>query len=460
MSTQTCVKLIGLLFMVCFADTSLAKKTISAQPGEAEKISEYSSFVIQAILEDMGLSLDDNTKKDRVDNKKKPPKPDDIIPKPVPPPQPEPTPEPKPVPQPEPKPEPDRDEESVKKRKKDENNRFAKARQRFQKRYDAVIERWNERYEQARNEWQKANEEYREEEDKLSAQTYDFSSVLESDIDTDALTSNQNTTESILASMSPGDFHIIPNALDLPIRNQKYRGTCAAFAGIRAVETLIIQDNLAVGKSVDLSEQHFYWLSKPKCAEKPCKLGQASEGSIFDVGFILSQKVNKPITGIIEEKNCPYVPNKNRDNLTFTPLAGCIAKEKARINDMEQYLTMDDIVPRLRQNQPIAAGFTLTNSYKQTKGVVRLNDPTNRIKASGEHVSGHAMLMVGYIRLPYELERSEGRYCAIMANSWGAGYGVGGYACLTEKWMESNRFALKKEPQRNVFTALKKINFI
>ncbi|MAE58814.1 MAG: hypothetical protein CME69_08040, partial [Halobacteriovorax sp.] len=50
---------------------------------------------------------------------------------------------------------------------------------------------------------------------------------------------------------------------------------------------------------------------------------------------------------------------------------------------------------------------------------------------------GHAVLLIGYIKLPKVL--NEGSVCFITANSWGSGWGHGGYACLSEKWVLSQR---------------------
>jgi hypothetical protein len=50
------------------------------------------------------------------------------------------------------------------------------------------------------------------------------------------------------------------------IRNQGPRPTCAAFAAVRAVEIKARME----GFGRDLSEQYFYYASKPECQDKPC----------------------------------------------------------------------------------------------------------------------------------------------------------------------------------------------
>ena len=38
--------------------------------------------------------------------------------------------------------------------------------------------------------------------------------------------------------------------------------------------------------------------------------------------------------------------------------------------------------------------------------------------------------------LPKNLRETEGKYCFLTANSWGAGWGIGGHACLSENWIK------------------------
>ena len=97
----------------------------------------------------------------------------------------------------------------------------------------------------------------------------------------------------------------------------------------------------------------------------------------------------------------------------------------------------------------------------QTKGLVRANDPVNKQQAAGMHAAGHAMLLIGYIKLPQALEAEEGRYCVVMANSWSEGWGAGGYACLTEQWMEDNLIRPQPNaPSKGMLTAIEQVSFV
>lgn len=59
---------------------------------------------------------------------------------------------------------------------------------------------------------------------------------------------------------------IVNQGFSSEIKDQLDRPTCAAFAGIKALEILLAQNN----SNSDLSEQYFYWASKPLCQTSPC----------------------------------------------------------------------------------------------------------------------------------------------------------------------------------------------
>lgn len=62
------------------------------------------------------------------------------------------------------------------------------------------------------------------------------------------------------------DVHIVNGAFSVPVRDQGARPTCVAFAGIRAIETILVQNK----QEKDLSEQYLYWAGKPTCQKSPC----------------------------------------------------------------------------------------------------------------------------------------------------------------------------------------------
>ena len=101
----------------------------------------------------------------------------------------------------------------------------------------------------------------------------------------------------------------------------------------------------------------------------------------------------------------------------------------------------------LKRNEPVVAGFKLSSNFYENNGLITLMNSRSKGKLD-EHANGHAVLLIGYIKLPPALEkRGEGKLCFVTANSWGEGWGQGGYACLTEAWVRQHRI-------KNAFMAL------
>jgi C1A family cysteine protease len=221
-------------------------------------------------------------------------------------------------------------------------------------------------------------------------------------------------------------FHIIPGALDVKMKNQGRRPTCAAFAGVRAIET-ILQGH---GKEVDLSEQYFYWLSKPRCQSSPC----SQRGSWVANAYKKSK--NSPRPNIPGDNACPYKSKTVSGNETQIPLRQTCQQGIVKVKKYRSLDTIDEIYRSLNKNQPIVGGFKLSPNFYKTEGLVTLRD--SYISGSTDsHAAGHALLIVGHMQLPKELHDSEGKLCFIVANSWGEGWGKGGFGCLTEKWVQN-----------------------
>ncbi len=223
------------------------------------------------------------------------------------------------------------------------------------------------------------------------------------------------------------DFHVIPGALSVKIRDQRGRGTCAAFTGVRALETMLAQHDL----KMDLSEQYFFWASKPQCQETPC----GENGSWFGNGLSFSS--HQPQLDIPLETNCPYNPTPNEANQTHTPLQPGCGQGAIQARYWAWSENVDTFKPLLDANLPILAGFTLDVSFYKAKGLVKLHNPIQDGMVD-QHAGGHAMLVVGYLRNPESIRAEEGEYCYLLANSWGEGWGLGGYTCVTDAWAKQH----------------------
>lgn len=76
----------------------------------------------------------------------------------------------------------------------------------------------------------------------------------------------------------------------------------------------------------------------------------------------------------------------------------------------------------------------LTPNFYINEGMVTMDD-SEKNGSVDSHAMGHAYLAVGIMELPEKLHSKEGKFCLVVNNSWGKGWGAGGYACLTENWL-------------------------
>jgi hypothetical protein len=224
-----------------------------------------------------------------------------------------------------------------------------------------------------------------------------------------------------------GESHIVNAAMFVPVRDQKARATCSAFAGVRALEILLLQNN----ETRDLSEQYFYWASKPKCQTSPCQ----EKGSWITTGLDYSKKQTRP--DIPLESNCGYQAVSAASNETHVPLEASCQSGVARVDGFEEVRSIAEVVEMVKRDIPVVMAAKLTQNFYINSGLVTL-EGHSKGKMDG-HSMGHAFLAIGVMELPVKLHPTEGHYCVVVSNSWGKGWGAGGYSCLTEKWLFTYR---------------------
>lgn len=226
------------------------------------------------------------------------------------------------------------------------------------------------------------------------------------------------------------EVFIVNSAFQVPIRDQVARPTCSAFAGIRALEVILAQNN----NPQDLSEQYFYWASKPDCHESPC----GHKGSWVNNAYRFSQK-HKSID-IPTEVNCSYQTKGMDLNETQIPLPSNCHEGLAKVMSFEDVRTLADVIAKLKQNVPVIVAAKLTENFYKNQGLVTFAEASKKVGvALDQHALGHAFLAIGVMELPPSVKATEGSYCIVVANSWGKGWGSGGYSCLTEKWLTTFR---------------------
>lgn len=217
---------------------------------------------------------------------------------------------------------------------------------------------------------------------------------------------------------------VIKGAFSLEVKDQKFRPTCSSFAAVRGLEVLAAQRGL----KMDLSEQYFYYLSKKKCQSSPC----SHPGSW--AGYGLESLTN---TSLPDEKDCPYnIYNKPRNQTQLPLQKSCFQEGKVRNAKFTYIKNTNDILSALKNNFPVIVGAKLTPNFYKNDGLI-LNQEKNIGAANNSHANGHAFLLIGAIKLPKQL--NEGKYCFILANSWGSGYGIDGHSCISESWLIENR---------------------
>jgi len=426
--TRLTTALVICLSVAALGSKTHAKEILVIPDQQTQEYSKYTKFVLAGLLEQMGLRFPDDQKKEV------------------------------PVPEPAPAPTKESEDDFFDDDYFSKDLSFDEIAGAMDAEFQDTTEAWDKEYRETVERWEKARKNYLQKEkqykDKLSplktmeapasvsAQSLGSASAMPKKPD--------------FSRMKPGDFYVINGALDIPIRNQHFRSTCAAFAAVRGVETVLYQHDIVS----NFSEQYYYWLAKPDCVFQPCSTRENSGSSIF-VGLAMSLHPSSPEkrsviqelakvfkvpdfdklvgvgdqSGIIEESACSYVPNDlpAGNNETMTPLNRCDLKSSGVSPKKISMPERSQLVDTIMSNQPVIAGFRLSSNFHRDKGVITYTD-RDKYSDSSKHDGGHAVLLVGLIKLPPDL--NEGQYCLITANSWGEGWGRGGYGCLTEKWIE------------------------
>jgi C1A family cysteine protease len=224
------------------------------------------------------------------------------------------------------------------------------------------------------------------------------------------------------------EAQIVNATFKVPIKDQGGRPTCVAFAGNRALEILLAQNNL----SYDLSEQYLYWAGKPHCQTAPC----TEKGSWILGAYRYSQQ--QSVVDIPAEASCAYKNEPSEKNETQLPLADSCRKGVSKVVAFKEVKTISDVVDSLKKNNPVVIAAKLSENFYKNPGLITLAEAV-ALGSKDVHSLGHAFLAVGLIELPVKLKAAEGDFCIMVANSWGKGWGAGGYACITQKWFEKYR---------------------
>lgn len=305
----------------------------------------------------------------------------------------------------------------------DDNKKFIQHMNKIKKQMEELKKRsltpaeWRAKYNEIYSKWQKEKEEYKKNIKLHQDNLIDIPIILP--------VSKKERKKEVKIEINKEHF-IVDGAMSLPIRNQLARPTCSAFSAIRSLEIAMVQK----GQIIDLSEQYFYWASKPKCQTRPC----STKGSWAGYGLLYSKEQQD--LDIPDEKSCKYVNYSKDGNQTQIPLGDSCNKGVIKVKSFSYLKNLDQVVSKLMNNKPVMASIKLTPNFYKNNGLI-IQSEASMGPAMDSHAAGHAVILVGLVKLPSALK--EGKYCFLTANSWGVGWAQGGHSCISEKWLIENR---------------------
>lgn len=224
---------------------------------------------------------------------------------------------------------------------------------------------------------------------------------------------------SLLIDLRPGLF---------PPGHQGNRGTCSVFAAACLGEHLWT----SLGREpLKLSEQHLYWQARRDFIDEPELRGYASIDGL--PGYVAVKALGG---GLVPAESWPYEPDPARswrteaERFTGTPPPGL---ETAYRRDADFTPVM---IPRRKiadflfaEKHPVVVNLMwYFDAADPATGRLRLPTTSERIRCRrwGRGCGGHVVSLVGYDAASREF---------IFRNSWGTGWGEGGYGRLPEDYL-------------------------
>jgi C1A family cysteine protease len=234
-------------------------------------------------------------------------------------------------------------------------------------------------------------------------------------------------TRAVSTKKTPAKSFILPVSMDLrewcsPIEDQRNLGACTANAGVGVIE---YYERRSFGRHIDASRLFLYKVTRNLMKMKG------------DTGAYLRTTIGGMVLfGVPPEEYWPYADDQEK--FDKEPPAFCYAFAQS-YKTIQYYrhdppgLSPTTVLSRIKTHlaagHPSMFGFTVYSSIEMAddRGAIPFPARSERI------LGGHAVVAVGYddrIKIANRTSGGETTGALLIRNSWGTGWGEGGYGWL------------------------------